>query len=153
MTRLRKNKGGGIEGLPLQLMIIILVAALGSAVILGWMSSLNAPSHIGSVNIDSGDITLDKSSGSQSYTESGYVKIFVTDQNGDGLAGATVVLSGCNVTTKDGKTVHGVTDANGYAEFSDLHISLRGAKMGFITVDVSKSGYGTASGAKIPVIT
>jgi hypothetical protein len=30
---LRKNRKGGIEGLPLQLMIIIMIATLGTAII------------------------------------------------------------------------------------------------------------------------
>ena len=138
--------------MPLQLMIVILVATLGTAIILGWMGSLESPPHIGSVNIDSGDIVLDLTSGSERYTDSGYVRIFVTDQNGDGLSGATVVLSGCSVSTSAGNTAHAVTDAFGYAEFVDIHASLRGSKIGFISVDVSRSGYGTNSAARIAVI-
>jgi hypothetical protein len=152
MKRLRKNKSGGIEGLPLQLMIIILIATLGTAIIIGWMGSLETPKSIGSVDIDSGDIILEKSSGTERYTDSGRVKIRVTDQDGNGLAGATVVLNGCSVSTSDGKTVHGITDSKGYVEFSKLHVSLRGAKMGFINVDVSMSGYGSNSAARIAVI-
>ena len=151
-SRLRKNKSGGIEGLPLQLMIIVLVATLGTAIIIGWMGSLETPQQIGSVNVDSGDIILDRTSGSEHYTDSGYVKIYVTDQNGDGLAGATVVLSGCGVSTQNGSTVHGVTDANGYVEFNNIHASLRGGKINFINVDVSMSGYGSNSTARIAVI-
>jgi len=153
LRKLRNDKGGGIEGLPLQLMIIILIATLGTAIILGWMGSLSTPPSIGSVNVDSGDIILEKMPGtSECYTEKGYVKIFVTDGDGNGLGGASVVLSGCNVTTADGKTVYGVTDAKGYVEFRDLHVSLRGTNVGFITADVSKSGYGNDSSARIAVI-
>jgi hypothetical protein len=152
MKQLRRNRGGGIEGLPLQLMIIILIATLGTAIILGWMGSLETPKSIGSVDIDSGDIVLEKTSGTERYTNSGYVRIYVTDQNGNGLAGATVVLSGCSVSTFDGRTVHGVTDSQGYIEFNNVHASLRGAKIGFINVDVSMSGYGTNSSARIAVI-
>ena len=151
-SELRKNKSGGIEGLPLQLMIIVLVATLGTAIIIGWMGSLETPKQIGSVDVDSGDIVLDRTSGSEHFTNSGRVKIYVTDQNGDGLAGATVVLSGCGVTTQKGETVHGVTNADGYVEFKNIHASLRGSKIGFIDVDVSMSGYGSNSTARIAVI-
>lgn len=41
---------GGIEGLPLQLMIIILVATMGTAIIVGWMGSIETPQSIGSVD-------------------------------------------------------------------------------------------------------
>ena len=152
IKKLRNDKSGGIEGLPLQLMIIILIATLGTAIILGWMGSLSTPPSIGSVNVDSGDIILEKTSGTEYYTTSGNVKMFVTDNNGNGLGGAAVVLSGCNVTTSDGKTAYGVTDPNGYVEFHDLRVSLRGTKIGFITADVSKSGYGNDSSARITVI-
>jgi len=152
ISRLRKNRKGGIEGLPLQLMIVILVATLGTAILIGWMSSLEAPSQIGSVNVDSDDIILNKTSGTEKYTDTGYVKIYVTDQNGDALPGATVILTGCGVVTGTGTTAHGVTDAKGYIEFEDLRVSLRGQKIGFVTVEVSKSGYGTNSSAKIAVI-
>ena len=152
ISKLRKNRAGGIEGLPLQLMIVILVATLGTAIIIGWMGSLETPSQIGSVNVDSGDITLNLTSGSEKYTTTGYAKIYVTDQNGNGLSGATVVLTGCGIVTKAGGTVYGTTDAKGYVEFKDLRVSLRGQKIGFVTVEVSKSGYGTDSSARIAVI-
>jgi len=152
ISKLRKNRSGGIEGLPLQLMIVILVATLGTAILIGWMGSLEAPSQIGSVSVDSGDIMLTKTTGSEKYTDTGYVKIYVTDQNGDALPGATVVLTGCGIVTKAGATVHGVTDAKGYVEFKDLRVSLRGQKVGFVDIEVSKSGYGTDSTARVAVI-
>jgi hypothetical protein len=152
IKQLRKNKSGGIEGLPLQLMIIILIATLGTAIILGWMGSLETPKNIGSVDIDPAEIVLEKTSGTERYTNSGYVKVRVTDQDGNGLAGATVVLSGCSASTSDGKTAHGITDSKGYVEFKNLHASLKGAKIGFITVDVSMNGYGSNSAARIAVI-
>ncbi|MDR0334349.1 MAG: carboxypeptidase-like regulatory domain-containing protein [Methanomassiliicoccaceae archaeon] len=152
LRRLRKDRGGGIEGLPLQLMIIILIATLGTAIILGWMGSLSTPNGIGTVSIDSGGIDLDQKNGTEYFTDSGYVRIFVADQNGDALDGAAVVLRGCGAATSDGKTVYGITDADGFVEFRDVHASLRGAKTGFIDVEVSKSGYGNNSTAKIMVI-
>ncbi|MCL2607292.1 MAG: carboxypeptidase-like regulatory domain-containing protein [Methanomassiliicoccaceae archaeon] len=147
--RLRTDKSGGIEGMPLYLMIIILTATLGTAVIIGWMGALELPDQIGSVHVDSDDIVLNSES---RYTDSGYLRVYVTDQNGNGLAGATVVLSGCSVSTSTGGTVYGTTDAHGYVEFSDMHISLHGQNLGFITIHVSKPGYGSNSATKAAVI-
>ena len=48
---LRKNRKGGIEGLPLQLMIIIMVATLGTAIIIGWMGNIEEPHSISRVVI------------------------------------------------------------------------------------------------------
>ena len=152
ISKLRKNRKGGIEGLPLQLMIVILVATLGTAILIGWMSSIEAPSQIGSVNVDSNNIILNKTSGTEKYTDVGYVKVYVTDQNGDALQGATVILTGCGVVTRTGTTAYGVTDAKGCIEFSNLRVSLRDQKIGFVNVEVSKPGYGTDSTARIAVI-
>jgi len=152
ISKLRKNRKGGIEGLPLQLMIVILVATLGTAILIGWMSSIEAPSQIGSVNVDSGNILLTKTSGTEKYTDTGNVKLYVTDQNGNPISGATVVLTGCGVVTRTGTTAYGTTDAKGCIEFSNLRVSLRDQKIGFVTAEVSKPGYGTDSSTRIAVI-
>mgnify|MGYP003225205835 CR=1 FL=1 len=46
---IRTDRSGGIEGLPLQLMIVILVATMGTAIIVGWMGNIEAPHAIGDV--------------------------------------------------------------------------------------------------------
>ena len=155
ISKLRKNRKGGIEGLPLQLMIVILVATLGTAILVGWMSSIEAPSQIGSVDVEPNNIILGKTSGNERYADAVSVKVYVMDQNGAPLQGATVVLTGCNVTkvgAAAGATAYGVTDAKGYVDINNLKVSLRDQKIGFITVEVSKPGYGTDSTARIPVI-
>lgn len=148
LMRLKKDRRGGIEGLPLQLMIIILVATMGTAIIMGWMGSIEAPNTIGSVEVLSDDIELD----GRSYTTAGHVEIRVTDGKGDPLRGATVVLSGLGVCDKNGKTAYGTTDSQGYAVFDNLRITMRGAAVGFMTVSVSMSDYGEHNSARIAVI-
>lgn len=145
--KLRKNKKGGIEGLPLQLMIVIVVATMGTAILLGWMGSIDTPKSIGGVEVVSGDIILDGV-----RTSNGHAEIYVTDQSGNPLAGATVILSGLGVTNSNGKTAYGITDSQGYVEFKNLKITLRGSSHGFITVNVSMSDYGENNSARIAVI-
>jgi len=147
IKNLKNNKNGSIEGLPLQLMIMIVIATMGTAILIGWMGSIDSPKHIGSVEVTSGDIILDGSS-----TTSGFVEIYVTDQDGNPLKGATVVLSGLGVTDSNGKTAYCTTDSNGYANFEDLRVSLRGSEIGFITVNVSMSEYGENNTARVAVI-
>lgn len=147
IKKLSKNKKGSIEGLPLQLMIIIIIATMGTAILVGWMSNIDSPSSIGAVEIVSGDIVLDGSS-----TSNGSIEVYVADQNGNPLGGATVVLSGLGVTDRDGRTAYMTTNSGGYAKFDGLHISLRGAEIGFITVNVSKSDYGENNTARVAVI-
>ncbi len=147
LMNLRKNRKGGIEGLPLQLMIVILVATMGTAILIGWMGNIEAPKSIGDVDVVSGDIVLDGT-----RTSNGHVEIYVTDQSGNPLSGATVILTGLGVTDSTGKTAHAVTDSDGRVEFNNLKISLRGASHGFINVKVSMSDYGENNSARIAVI-
>ncbi|MDR1404410.1 MAG: hypothetical protein LBJ20_02425 [Candidatus Methanoplasma sp.] len=147
IKKLGKNKKGSIEGLPLQLMIMIIIATMGTAILVGWMGSIDSPKHIGSVEVVSGEIILDGNS-----TSDGAIRIYVSDQDGNPLGGATVVLSGLGVTDGNGRTAYKTTDSRGYAEFEHLSITLRGADIGFITVNVSMSEYGENNTARVAVI-
>jgi thiosulfate reductase cytochrome b subunit len=62
------------------------------------------------------------------------------------------VLSGLGVTDKNGKTAYMTTNSGGYATFDGLHVTLRGAGIGFITVNVSMSEYGENNTARVAVI-
>lgn len=147
INKLKRNKKGSIEGLPLQLMIMIIIATMGTAILVGWMGNIDSPKYIGNVEIVSGDVVLDGTS-----TSDGMIEIFVSDQNGDPLSGATVVLSGLGVSDRNGKTAYCTTDSDGYATFTDLKITLRGSDIGFISVNVSMSEYGENNSARVAVI-
>ncbi|MCL2318233.1 MAG: hypothetical protein FWC44_04200 [Methanomassiliicoccaceae archaeon] len=144
---LNRNKKGSIEGLPLQLMIMIIIATIGTAILVGWMGNIDSPKSIGTVAVASGDIVLDGNS-----TTEGYIEVYVYDQDGNPLNGATVVLSGLGVTDKNGKTAYANTDSKGCAKFNNLSITLRGADIGFITVNVSMSEYGENNSTRVAVI-
>ncbi|MDR3074731.1 MAG: hypothetical protein LBU30_01665 [Candidatus Methanoplasma sp.] len=147
IKNLNKNRKGSIEGLPLQLMIMIIIATMGTAILVGWMGDIDSPKHIGAVEVVSGDIVLEGNS-----TSDGAVRIYVSDQDGNPLGGATVVLSGLGITDENGKTAYRTTDSRGYAEFEHLNITLRGAEIGFITVNVSMSEYGENNTSRVAVI-
>ena len=81
--KVHSNRKGGIEGLPLQLLIIIVIAGLGLTLMVGWMNSISEPDRIDSI-----ETSYERSSGGYEIT------VRVTDQNGDGVEGADVVLTG-----------------------------------------------------------
>ena len=152
---LKKNRKGGIEGLPLQLMIIIMVATLGTAIIVGWMGNIEEPHSINKVEVDSGSIDLSgrdvvRSAGSV-YSTGEDVVISVYDQSGNPLEDATVILTGLGVTDSEGRTPHADTDSNGMVTFKDLKLRMTG-NTGFIDVEVAKSGYGENSSCRIVVV-
>lgn len=150
----RRDTEGGIEGLPLQLMIMVVIAGVGTAVILGWMTNLQAPNAIGAVYSSPTEIVLQDDDGDGIH-ENGDISIAITvlDKSGDGVQGASVILDGASlVASEDGKRAHGVTDESGRVEFSGLHASQAGEIIGFVSVTVTKNGYGTDSSLTIPVI-
>jgi len=147
---MRNDTRAGIEGLPLQLMIMVVVAGLGTAILIGWMGSLSAPTSIGSVTCDQDEIVLQ--SQSNIATGSGIsLKITVLDSNGDAVQGASVVLDGCKIE-QDGRLAHGTTGDDGTVTLSGLSATLANKNVGFITVTVSKTGLGTDSSLTIPVV-
>ena len=159
-TALRKNRKGGIEGLPLQLMIVIMVATLGTAIIIGWMGNIEEPDSISKVEVVSGEIDLSKTSSTYGTTSGSYgsyytttkdVAIVVYDQDNNPIPGATVVLTGLGITDSQGKTVHGDTDDNGSVVFKNLRLRMNG-NIGYIDVNVSKAGYGENSSCRITVV-
>lgn len=149
---IKRDDGAGIEGLPLQLMVLVLIAGVGTAVMMGWMNGLSAPSSIGSVHADTDQIVLQDPDHDGTFTGDGVqITITVLDQNGDTVEGVTVVLSGCQVTDGNGRAPHGVTDEDGEVRFSHLDVASYGG-MAFVKVTAAKSGMGTDSSTSIPVV-
>ena len=155
--RFKKGLGrdceGGIEGLPLQLLIMVVVAGLGLTIIMGWMNSIAAPHAIGEVFVAPGEIIVYDEDGDGLYTAGGIVMtVTVTDQGGDRLEGATVMLDGANIATVIGGQVRGVTNERGQVVFKDLKVEQFGSRMTTVTVTVAKGDYGIDSSYEIPVV-
>ena len=143
----------GIEGLPLQLLIMVVVAGLGLTIIMGWMNSIAAPHSIGDIAVTPGEIVVHDPDGDGIFTATGVIiTVTVTDQSGDRLEGATVMLQGANVMTSKGEVVRGVTNSRGQVAFSDLKVEQFGSKLTTITVTVAKGDYGIDASYEIPVI-
>lgn len=143
----------GIEGLPLQLLIMVVIAGLGLTIVMGWMNSIAAPHSIGEVFVSPSEIFVYDADGDGLYTADGLmISVTVTDEGGDRLEGATVVLDGANVMTSDGRPARGVTDSRGQVLFTDLSVEHFGSKLTTVTVTVAKGDYGIDSSFEIPVI-
>lgn len=144
---------GGVEGLPLQLLIMVVIAGLGLTILMGWMSSISGPRSIGEIHVTPGEILVFDSDGDGLYLREGLaMTVIVTDQSGDRLEGATVLLEGGNIRTSGGEPVRGVTDGRGCVVFTDLVIEHFGPTLTTITVTVAKGDYGMDSSFEIPVI-
>jgi len=151
--KIASEHGAGIEGLPLQLLIMVVIAGLGLTIIMGWMNSIEAPHTIGEVVVTPGEIIVRDTDGDGIFTASGVsLSVTVTDQSGDRLEGATVMLQGANVMTSEGEVVRGVTNSRGQVAFNDLKVEQFGSGLTTITVTVAKGDYGIDTSYEIPVI-
>ncbi len=147
------DSAGGIEGLPLQLLIMVVIAGLGLTIIMGWMNSISAPHAIGEVYVTPSEIVVFDDDGDGLYEREGIaLTVTVTDQGGDRLEGATVILDGANIRSSEGGPVSAVTDATGQATFTNLCVEQFGTKLSTIKVTVAKGDYGIDSSYTIPVL-
>lgn len=100
---LKEDRLGGIEGLPMELLIILVVASVGIALIIGWMGNLddNVPLSYGDVSSDVTMITVTDNgyvlNGGTEVLKEFPVDITVTDSAGDGIRDAVVKLSGLGI--------------------------------------------------------
>ncbi len=136
----------------MQLMIMVMVAGIGSAVIIGWMGGLSAPQSITSVIANPSEIVLSDENGDGIYfSDNIQIIITVSDQDGNAVVGASVSLDGSSIS-ESGHMPHAITDSKGQASFSDLSAQRTGRGMGLITVTVAKSGMAYSGTTSIPVI-
>lgn len=150
---IRSDTDAGIEGLPLQLLIMVVVAGLGLTIVMGWMNSISTPKSIGDVFVTPGEILVYDDDSDGLYTREGLtISVIVTDQGGNRLEGATVMLEGANVRSVDGDPVRGVTNDNGQVVFTDVCVEQFGSRLTTIVVTVAKGDYGIDSTYEIPVV-
>ncbi len=94
--RLKRNDEEGVlEGLPLYLIILVVIAGVATAVIAGWMMSAQS-TELGSIEIDEEDKIIDTNPNQN-------IEVTAYDRNDNPLEGATVIISGCGVE-EDGLT-------------------------------------------------
>ncbi len=124
---LRKDRKGGIEGLPMELLIIIVVATIGTGILVGWMGNLDgqSPTVYGEVTSDvtmiCTDGTLYGTNGSEPCADTSFdMTVTVRDSNGDAVANAVVTLSGADVS---GTKTYGQTDSTGKVTFEGLTVA------------------------------
>ncbi|MEM4307699.1 MAG: hypothetical protein QXU48_01365 [Thermoplasmata archaeon] len=102
MRRFKVSRKGALEGLPLYLIIMVIIAAVGIAILVGWMYMVKKP-ELDHIAIEVTDMTI-----GNTYD----FNITAYDVNGKTLEGVEIHLEGCGVDVKK------LTDKNGQAQFS-----------------------------------
>ena len=135
-----RDDRASIEGLPLQLMIIGLIASLGTAIVVGWISSIEAPRYIGDININPNNIILTDPDDDGHYTDVlEELTIRILDTADKPVAGAVVIIEGASIDNEHHR-VHGVTDADGMLILRDIHIKISDNRISVIYVTVRGDG-------------
>lgn len=135
----RRDRTGSMEGLPLQLLIAVVIAGIVIAIVLGWLTSIEPPKSIRSIQVTDGSehidsIGFDPDTGEVSPKR---ITVIVYDQDMNPLEGALVYLSGCGIS--EYKTTNGNGEAR--IDVSDAFLPDGGSPIGHIGIHVEKSGY------------
>jgi hypothetical protein len=141
--KLRKDENGSIEGLPLQLMIMGIIASLGTAVIVGWVSSIQTPIYIGKVEISPQEILVHDSDENGVFdAELDEMTIRITDTSGNPIGDAQVLIEGSALGNEHHR-LFGTTDNEGMLEFKSVSVKVIGDHV--CALKMSVSGQGLAS--------
>jgi hypothetical protein len=137
--RFYKDKNAGLEGMPLQLLIIVVIAVMALGMIMSWMSSVNEPPKtikVINVDVDGNGEDIDLSSGTPSDIE-----ITVYDHDLKMIEGVIITLDGCGFDSVSART--GTDDQEiGTALFDGKQVDLpAGIKTGEISVTAKKPNY------------
>lgn len=131
---LQRNSKGAVEGLPLQLIIMVAIAAIAMVIILGWLAPWQSK-----VDLDSLEVSPLTASDEEPVT----ITITAWDTKDNHLEGVVIEASGCNIDTQVG-----TTDADGQVTFTvtpDIpngqtgQISIKGTFTG--TVQLEKTAF------------
>lgn len=134
--RLARDRGGALEGLPLYLLILGIVAVIGIAILLLWLIGSDEPPTEVHVEVNPGSVQAKAATlYSVAEVERGTkVTLYVYDQSKNPIEGAWVTATGANCT-KSGET-------NGKGEYE---LDVGGARVlsGKTSADIKVTvGYG-----------
>jgi hypothetical protein len=120
------------------LLIGVVITGIVIATVLGWMSSMEPPRSVRSVQVTDGEETTDVIEySSEGGVSPAWVVVVVFDQDLNPLPGAVVLIHGCGVSE------YATTDEDGEAhiDVSDAFLPEGGPPIGHLEIVVEKSGY------------
>lgn len=146
------DQGASIEGLPLQLMIMGIIASLGTAVIVGWISSIQTPTCIGNVEFEPDEIFVtDENKDGIFEATVKELSLRVVDTAGNPVGNANVLLEGTSICNEHHR-LFGKTNDDGLLVFKDVSFRVVGDRTTTVTVSVSGQGITSDYWAEIIVL-
>ncbi|MEW5936380.1 MAG: hypothetical protein AB1665_00985 [Candidatus Thermoplasmatota archaeon] len=98
------NRKGAIEGLPLQLIIMIVIAGIAITILVAWLAPWKARVDLASLSVSPASVKAGANT---------QITVTAWDTAGNKLAGVNVEITGANIGTKVG-----TTDGSGVAKFT-----------------------------------
>jgi hypothetical protein len=146
-----RDETGGIEGMPLQLMILVIVAGLTLAVVLGWTLSIQSPSVIKSVSTNPTTVYLGNVADDAPASKSLAIMVTAYDAKNAPIKDVVVTLGGAVAETQVAQD-RDDGSLDGTATFPNVIVSLPpGVTVGEVTLTVQKAGYPSRAWT-IPVV-
>lgn len=153
LRRMRTDRHGGIEGMPLQLMIMVIIAGVSLAIILGWVLALPGPAVIKTVGLSHGTVGI-SSAPIDTVAKKTVTTFTVTalDSKNQPIPNILVTLEGSITLGRLAKADGDDTSVDGSVTFTSLEFRLPvGVASGSVRVSVQKSGFTSPSPVEVLV--
>ena len=125
-----RGHAGAIEGMPLQLLIMAIVAVIVLGIILGWIYILSdTDPMIDRIVVDPDEVHL-------SGTTTPSLTITVLDTDGNNVKGVVIVISGCNLDI-----VKELEAGTGSIQLTGIDLPY-GRPTGYLSIVAERSGMG-----------
>jgi hypothetical protein len=106
--RINRNENGALEGLPLYLIIMVVIAAVAIVIIISWLGTVQ------NTDLDDIEITGTENDGTLTEGQTYSITITAKGNNGKNLEGVSVKIEGAGIS----KTLK--TQSDGKATFTGL---------------------------------
>ncbi|MFH0815607.1 MAG: hypothetical protein V1934_02150 [Methanobacteriota archaeon] len=134
----RWNKRGAIEGLPLQLIIMVVIAGIAIVIILSWLQPWKNKVDLQSVSASPGTVARGVAT---------QVTVTAWDTKDNKLSGVVVVLDGAGVHAS------GTTDSTGTVKFTITPSLPPGTSSGQVSITATYTGSITVEKTNLIVVT
>jgi hypothetical protein len=125
-----RGRAGAIEGMPLQLLIMVIVAVVVLGIILGWIYILSdTDPMIDRIVVEPDEVHMTGASIPS-------ITITVLDTDGNNVKGVVVVISGCNL-----EIVEELESGTGTIQLAGIDLPY-GRPTGYLSIVAERSGMG-----------
>lgn len=128
--RIRLDERGALEGMPLQLIIMVVIAGIAISIVIAWLTIFTAP-DLAKIELQSTTPSSDPIRITENTTA---ITIKAWDTKGNPLKGVSIKMSGSNII------VAGLTGPDGTFTAEGLNIDIGSSDFGTIHVEAEFSG-------------